>query len=187
MDPRAIRTRNAFLDAAETLQREKKTEDITVSAIVGLAGMSRQVFYEHFDGRDAVVGALMERTIRPLLQEYVKTYESTGDPEQAIEGLVAGMYKERDLLLNVVGGPALTYTLKLFTTPEQPMLRGVVDAILERQGELEPSLLEGVEDFLRAGAFRLLVASVREADSAEDAAKHANSVLGLLRASIVGS
>ena len=117
----------------------------------------------------------------------MKTYESTGDPEQAIEGLVAGMYKERDLLLNVVGGPALTYTLKLFTTPEQPMLRGVVDAILERQGELEPSLLEGVEDFLRAGAFRLLVASVREADSAEDAAKHANSVLGLLRASIVGS
>ena len=37
MDPRAIRTRNAFLDAAETLQREKKTEDITVSAIVGLS------------------------------------------------------------------------------------------------------------------------------------------------------
>ena len=148
-DPRAVRTRKAFLTATRDLQLEHKTEDITVSAIVKRAGMSRQVFYEHYDGRDAV--------------------------------LVSGMYEERDLLLNVVGGPALPAVLAVFTTPEQPMLRSAVESLQERMGEIDPQHLEDLGDLLRAGAFRLLVKCVRESDSAEEAAARASAVLDVLR------
>lgn len=181
MDPRAVRTRGAFLNATRELQLENKTEDITVSAIVKRAGMSRQVFYEHYDGRDAVVGALIEHTFRPVIDAYIKEYIESDSPRAAIDVLVGGMYKERDLLLNVVGGPALPAVLGVFTTPEQPMLRNAVDSLQERLGKIDQQYQEDLGDLLRAGAFRLMVKSVREAGSAAEAADRVAEVLGILR------
>ncbi|MCG7279227.1 TetR/AcrR family transcriptional regulator [Corynebacterium imitans] len=181
MDPRAVRTRGAFLNATRELQLENKTEDITVSAIVKRAGMSRQVFYEHYDGRDAVVGALIEHTFRPVIDAYIKEYIESDNPRAAIDVLVGGMYEERDLLLNVVGGPALPAVLEVFTTPEQPMLRNAVDSLQERLGKIDQQYQEDLGDLLRAGAFRLMVKSVREAGSAAEAADRVAEVLGILR------
>lgn len=180
-DPRAVRTRKAFLTATRDLQLEHKTEDITVSAIVKRAGMSRQVFYEHYDGRDAVVGAVIERIFAPVIEEYIEEYTHGDGPRTAIAVLVSGMYEERDLLLNVVGGPALPAVLAVFTTPEQPMLRSAVESLQERLGEIDPQHLEDLGDLLRAGAFRLLVKCVRESDSAEEAAARASAALDVLR------
>lgn len=181
MDPRAVRTRGAFLNATRELQLENKTEDITVSAIVKRAGMSRQVFYEHYDGRDAVVGALIEHTFRPVIDAYIKEYIESDNPRAAIDVLVGGMYEERDLLLNVVGGPVLPAVLEVFTTPEQPMLRNAVDSLQERLGKIDQQYQEDLGDLLRAGAFRLMVKSVREAGSAAEAADRVAEVLGILR------
>lgn len=181
MDPRAVRTRGAFLNATRELQLESKTEDITVSAIVKRAGMSRQVFYEHYDGRDAVVGALIEHTFRPVIDAYIKEYIESDSPRAAIDVLVGGMYEERDLLLNVVGGPVLPAVLEVFTTPEQPMLRNAVDSLQERLGKIDQQYQEDLGDLLRAGAFRLMVKSVREAGSAAEAADRVAEVLGILR------
>ena len=181
MDPRAVRTRGAFLNATRELQLENKTEDITVSAIVKRAGMSRQVFYEHYDGRDAVVGALIEHTFRPVIDAYIKEYIESDSPRAAIDVLVGGMYEERDLLLNVVGGPVLPAVLEAFTTPEQPMLRNAVDSLQERLGKIDQQYQEDLGDLLRAGAFRLMVKSVREAGSAAEAADRVAEVLGILR------
>lgn len=181
MDPRAVRTRGAFLNATRELQLENKTEDITVSAIVKRAGMSRQVFYEHYDGRDAVVGALIEHTFRPVIDAYIKEYIESDSPRAAIDVLVGGMYEERDLLLNVVGGPVLPAVLEVFTTPEQPMLRNAVDSLQERLGKIDQQYQEDLGDLLRAGAFRLMVKSVREAGSAAEAADRVAEVLGILR------
>lgn len=181
MDPRAVRTRGAFLNATRELQLENKTEDITVSAIVKRAGMSRQVFYEHYDGRDAVVGALIEHTFRPVIDAYIKEYIESDNPRAAIDVLVGGMYEERDLLLNVVGGPVLPAVLEVFTTPKQPMLRNAVDSLQERLGKIDQQYQEDLGDLLRAGAFRLMVKSVREAGSAAEAADRVAEVLGILR------
>ena len=54
-DPRAVKTRNAIIKTTTELLNEHRVEDITVSQIVNAAGMSRQVFYEHFKDRDAAV------------------------------------------------------------------------------------------------------------------------------------
>lgn len=186
MDPRAVRTRGAFLDAVMELQLEKKTEDITVSAIVDRAGMSRQVFYEHYDGRDAVVAALIERTFAPVIAAYIDEYTNGRGPRAAIEVLVGGMYEHRQLLLNVVGGPVLPSVLALFTTPQQPMLRGAVDSLQGELGDIDEQQKADLGDLLRAGAFRIMVNSVREAENAKDAADRAADVISLLRRALAG-
>ena len=54
-DPRALRTRKALIDATMRLLNDYEVADLNVSQIVKEAGVSRQVFYQHFEDRDALV------------------------------------------------------------------------------------------------------------------------------------
>jgi len=54
-DPRAERVRTRLRDAAFALAGERPVDEFTVSDIVVRAGVSRQVFYQHFRDRDDAV------------------------------------------------------------------------------------------------------------------------------------
>ena len=54
-DPRAERVRARLRDAAFALAHERPVDQLTVGEIVSRAGVSRQVFYQHFADRDDAV------------------------------------------------------------------------------------------------------------------------------------
>jgi AcrR family transcriptional regulator len=56
-DPRAERVRTLLHEAAFALAHEHPVDELTVAAIVGRAGVSRQAFYQHFRDRDDAVAA----------------------------------------------------------------------------------------------------------------------------------
>ncbi|AKS34124.1 TetR/AcrR family transcriptional regulator [Mycolicibacterium goodii] len=56
-DPRAERVRTRLHEAAFALAHERQVDELTVSDIVGRAGVSRQVFYQHFGDRDEAIAA----------------------------------------------------------------------------------------------------------------------------------
>jgi AcrR family transcriptional regulator len=55
VDPRAARVREKLRQAAFDLIHERRVEAISVSDITQRAGVSRQVFYQHFRDRDDAV------------------------------------------------------------------------------------------------------------------------------------
>jgi AcrR family transcriptional regulator len=57
VDPRAERVRALLRDAAFTLAHECAVDQITVADLVARAGVSRQVFYQHFTDRDDAVAS----------------------------------------------------------------------------------------------------------------------------------
>ncbi len=63
--------KEAIRDATFSLMHEKKMEDITVSEIIALAGVSRMSFYRHYTCKENVVLV----TIRDILDEYYSTDE----------------------------------------------------------------------------------------------------------------
>lgn len=54
-DPRAERVRALLRDAAFALAHERAVDGLTVGDVVARAGVSRQVFYQHFTDRDDAV------------------------------------------------------------------------------------------------------------------------------------
>jgi len=69
--PRA-EARRRILDAASNLLRDRRFRDLTVDAVMAEAGLSRTVFYRHFDS----LGDL----VLPLLDELRDALVDSGDP-----------------------------------------------------------------------------------------------------------
>jgi len=69
-DPRVARTRQAILDAVETLAAGD--EPITVAAIVRTAGIGRSSFYTHFSGIDELAVAVLGGVFQAIGAEDVE-------------------------------------------------------------------------------------------------------------------
>lgn len=60
-DPRIVRTRATVLGAATALLVEGGPSAVTIDAIVGRSGVARSTIYRHWDSRDEVLIAVIER------------------------------------------------------------------------------------------------------------------------------
>jgi AcrR family transcriptional regulator len=69
-DPRVARTRQAILDAVETLA--SGDEQITVAAIVRRAGIGRSSFYTHFSGIDELAVTVLSGVFQAIGAEDVE-------------------------------------------------------------------------------------------------------------------
>jgi AcrR family transcriptional regulator len=72
-DPRAARVRDRLRQAAFDLIRERRVERISVSDLTQRAGVSRQVFYQHFRDRDDAVASAVAASLQDAAR--------AGDPE----------------------------------------------------------------------------------------------------------
>ncbi|MFK4761157.1 TetR/AcrR family transcriptional regulator [Microbacterium sp. ZW T5_45] len=96
-DPRAGRTRERLFAAAQSLCA--RDDEVSVSALVREAGVSRSAFYTHF----ADVGELALRMIEPVFEEIAATAAAARaeDPHRAMreaqEGLAAHVHADRSL------------------------------------------------------------------------------------------
>lgn len=66
-DPRAVRVRIKIRSAAMELAEQRRVEDIGVADITARAGVSRQVFYQHFRDRDEAIAAAVSAELQAAL------------------------------------------------------------------------------------------------------------------------
>ncbi|MGW8482786.1 TetR/AcrR family transcriptional regulator [Microbacterium sp. NPDC055903] len=96
-DPRADRTRRRLFDAAQVLSA--KDADVSVSALVREAGVSRSAFYTHF----ADLGELALRMLEPAFVEIAETAAAARDEDphramrEAQDRLAAHVHADRAL------------------------------------------------------------------------------------------
>lgn len=60
VDPRWLRTREAILDAAQTLFAEHRHEVVGLDDLIRLASVSKQSFYNHFSDKDELVREILQ-------------------------------------------------------------------------------------------------------------------------------
>jgi TetR/AcrR family transcriptional regulator, mexCD-oprJ operon repressor len=90
---RAIAERNveAILDAAEELLEERAAASI--SAVAARAGVSRVTVYAHFPTWEALLEAVVERTVRRTMTALQATRPNDGPPVQALERMLAAAWQ----------------------------------------------------------------------------------------------
>ncbi|MCQ4610449.1 TetR/AcrR family transcriptional regulator [Corynebacterium sp. CCUG 61414] len=71
MDPRAVRTRTALLNATKELLLHYRVDELSLSQIVKYAQVSRQACYEHFHDKDALILAAGCDICLPAYESFV--------------------------------------------------------------------------------------------------------------------
>jgi AcrR family transcriptional regulator len=69
-----------FLDAAFALIDEKGTTEFTIQEVIDRSKQSLRGFYQYFDGKDELLFALLEETIRESVEDIRKAVESESRP-----------------------------------------------------------------------------------------------------------
>lgn len=183
-DPRAVRTRRALVDATVELLADHPARELSVTAIVKRAGVSRQVFYEHFADRGSVLFAAAESILGPIYADFVREFEPRRGYAEQVAGLIRSMNERgaevRSLMDSSTQGKATSYLLGLLTDAIRPDLQ----AHLEAAGE------EAVADtarFLAAGTQALLVCGFAEGAEPEEVGRRMEEVRRTLAAFSVGA
>ncbi len=69
-----------IVDAAYDLLEESGLEGLTIRAVLTRTGLSRRAFYERFAGKDDLVLAVFEHTIRMAADHYASQLDAVADP-----------------------------------------------------------------------------------------------------------
>jgi AcrR family transcriptional regulator len=77
---RAERRIQRFLDAAFELIDEKGTSEFTIQDVVERSKQSLRGFYQYFDGKDELLFALLEESIRESVDDLREAVESESEP-----------------------------------------------------------------------------------------------------------
>lgn len=68
-----------FLDAAFALIDEKGTTDFTIQEVIDRSGQSLRSFYQYFDGKDELLLALFEESVRESIDDVRALVEESAD------------------------------------------------------------------------------------------------------------
>lgn len=82
------RRRERILEAASSLMAEKGFTAASMTEIGATAGVTGPAIYRHFDGKSAVLVALLDRAIDGLLAAARTVVASAPEPHQALDRLV---------------------------------------------------------------------------------------------------
>jgi AcrR family transcriptional regulator len=115
-DARAERTRDALLGAFFDLVQTDRYDEITVSGIIGRAGVSRSAFYAHFAGKDALLAASIARPFSVLARTL------KGDNRDALIGLLDHFWSNRALARGILQEPARRRVLVVLTDEVEDIL-----------------------------------------------------------------
>lgn len=160
--PRALRTRQAIVDAGRTLFSEKPIDAVAIDEIVQAAGVAKGSFYNHFADRDALVKAI-SKDVRDTVERAIAVHNrDVEDPARRLVRAVATYFRfalddaERAgyLVRFYGGGTSLT----------APYNKGLVDDISRglREGRFTvPTVQSGVL-FVLGVAHTTLVALLRD-------------------------
>ena len=104
-DPRAIRTRNALVQATIGLLKTHTVAELNVSQIVKEAGVSRQVFYQHFTGRDGLVLATAKDMIKEAYEGFAARFSVDRDFQAAVTALMETLTDHYEAAVHIIDSP----------------------------------------------------------------------------------
>ena len=84
------RTRR-LIAAAHELLDEAGLEGLTIRAVLARTSLARRAFYERFQGKDDLVLAVFDTTLRSAAREFEAMTGQGAGPAQALEGIVSGI------------------------------------------------------------------------------------------------
>jgi AcrR family transcriptional regulator len=144
-DPRAARVRDRLRRAAFELIEERRVERISVSDITQLAGVSRQVFYQHFRDRDDAVAQAVAASFREL------TPADGEDPRAVIHRLCDFSARHADLYRNLYPSAASQQTANAYRDLLHPACVRLVEH-LPNSATLADFVLGGIIEVIRLPA-----------------------------------
>jgi AcrR family transcriptional regulator len=84
-----------FLDAAFELIDEKDTTEFTIQEVVERSKQSLRAFYQYFDGKDELILALFEETVRQSAEDIRKAVEAESDPIERLRVFTIRLHEWR--------------------------------------------------------------------------------------------
>jgi AcrR family transcriptional regulator len=82
-----------FLDAAFELIDEKGTTDFTIQEVIDRSKQSLRGFYQYFDGKDELLLALFEETIRESVEDLRTVIDAETDPLERLRAFVMRLHE----------------------------------------------------------------------------------------------
>lgn len=89
-DAEQDRTRR-LIAAAHELLDEAGLEGLTIRAVLARTGLARRAFYERFQGKDDLVLAVFDTTLRSAARAFRAMTADAAGPAEALEGVVRGI------------------------------------------------------------------------------------------------
>lgn len=151
-DPRAARVREAMKAAAFDLALHHPIGEVSVQDITAAAGVSRQVFYQHFADRDDAVAASVADSFRLAVPP-----GAVHDPQTALrrlEQLAAYTAEYRTLYRNLYPGVVSERAADAFRAELQPACRAL--ARQRAAADADVRSIDTVTRFLTGGFLELL-------------------------------
>lgn len=142
-DPRAARVRDRLRRAAFELIEERRVERISVSDITQRAGVSRQVFYQHFRDRDDAVAQAVTASFRDLVSG-----DEPDDPRALVHRLCDFTAQHADLYRNLYPSAASQQTADAYRDLLHPACVRLVEH-LPNPATLADFVLGGIIEILR--------------------------------------
>jgi AcrR family transcriptional regulator len=82
-----------FLDAAFELIDEKGTTDFTIQEVIDRSKQSLRGFYQYFDGKDELLLALFEETVRESAEDLRQVVDATSGPLERLRAFTVRLHE----------------------------------------------------------------------------------------------
>lgn len=160
-DPRAERVRTRLHEAALALAHERPVDELTVSDIVGRAGVSRQVFYQHFGDRDEAIAAA-------FATEFTRAIDgSHGDPRARIVRLFDFAGEHRAMYRNVVPSAVTQRVVNAFRDELTPACAEIAEQGMTVVAPIAGLAPDAVTRFLVGGFIEVLRSWMEDPDAGD--------------------
>jgi AcrR family transcriptional regulator len=82
-----------FMDAAFALMDEKGSTEFTIQEVIDRSKQSMRGFYQYFDGKDELLLALFEETLREATEDLHEAAESKSDPVERLRAFTIRLHE----------------------------------------------------------------------------------------------
>jgi AcrR family transcriptional regulator len=164
-DPRAERVRTLLRDAAFALAHERPVDEITVGDLVARAGVSRQVFYQHFSDRDDAVSTAFAVAFTASVADIEADVD--GDARARITRLFEFAAEHRAMYRNVVPSAVTQRVVAAFRAELLPACEEIAAQGMRIVGAVADIPHDAVSRFL-VGGFQEVLRSWMEDPDATD-------------------
>lgn len=179
-DPRALRTRKALVDAVLRLLNDHEVADLNVSQIVKEAGVSRQVFYQHFADRDALILAAAADWVSDAYERFAERFEIDNNFEASVVELASVVDGKREAAVRLIDSPVHTVLDNEVQRVMQDTMREQLLPRAKQWGEADAELVADMSRVYVAGFQRLIEQCVREGCTAEEIGRRTEAVRRVL-------
>lgn len=174
-DPRAERVRALLRDAAFALAHERAVDGLTVGDVVARAGVSRQVFYQHFTDRDDAVATAITVAFAAA------TADIGGDARARILRLFDFVAEHREAYRHVVSSTVAQRVVAAFRAELTPACEEMAAAAMPAVTAIAGVAPEAVTRFL-VGGFTEVLRSWMDDPSATDLSERVRAALDTVNA-----